>query len=237
MSQIMVQTVCIGFTWQGAGSGWGAAGVASVRRHQELPPCEIQLVTACSKTDLPLPKAGPISQAGGASAIMCLRKRKSHCAAAVRERSEKKCERNNSADTKVSEEGGGEGAPGARAEIPLQPMEKTMVRQAVTQQPMEDHARVDIHLQPVEDPMPEQVACPNRSCSPWRAHAREGSWQDLWFVERSLCWSSLFLKDCTPGKGPTLEQFLKNCSLWGGPMLEKFVKDCIPWEGPQAGAG
>ncbi|GAB0186006.1 mitochondrial enolase superfamily member 1 [Grus japonensis] len=36
------------------------------------------------------------------------------------------CERNNSADTKVSEEGGGGGAPGTRAEIPLQPVEKTM---------------------------------------------------------------------------------------------------------------
>ena len=31
----------------------------------------------------------------------------------------RKCERNNCADTKVSEEGGGGGAPGARAEIPM----------------------------------------------------------------------------------------------------------------------
>jgi len=36
-------------------------------------------------------------------------------------------ESNNSADTKVSEGGGGR-APGARAEIPLQPVGKTMVR-------------------------------------------------------------------------------------------------------------
>ena len=36
------------------------------------------------------------------------------------------CERNNSADTKASAEGGGEGAPGAGAEFPLQPMEKIM---------------------------------------------------------------------------------------------------------------
>ena len=47
----------------------------------------------------------------------------------------------------------------------------------------------------------------------------------------------LFLKDCTPWKGPTLEQFAKNCSLWEGLTLEKFVKDCLPWEGPHAGAG
>ena len=50
-------------------------------------------------------------------------------------------------------------------------------------------------------------------------------------------WSSLFLKDCTPWKGPTLEQFVKNCSPWEGLTLEKFVKDCLPWEGPHAGAG
>ena len=73
------------------------------------------------------------------------------------ERGMRICERNNSADTKVSEEGGGGGAPGARAEIPLQPMGKTMVRQAVPLQPMEVHGGADIHLQPMEDPMLEQV--------------------------------------------------------------------------------
>ena len=57
------------------------------------------------------------------------------------------CERNNSADTEVGEEGGGGGAPGAGAEIPLQPVVKTMVRQAGP-------------LQPMEDPMPEQVDMP-----------------------------------------------------------------------------
>ena len=50
-------------------------------------------------------------------------------------------------------------------------------------------------------------------------------------------WSSLFLKDCTPWKGPTLEQFVKNCSLWEGPMLEKFMEYCTPWQRPYAGAG
>ena len=50
-------------------------------------------------------------------------------------------------------------------------------------------------------------------------------------------WSSLFLKDCTLWKGPTLVQFVKNCSLWEGLTLEKFVEDCLPWEGPHAGAG
>jgi len=40
---------------------------------------------------------------------------------------------------KVSEERGQGGAPGARADIPLQTVEKTMVRQAVPVQPMEIH--------------------------------------------------------------------------------------------------
>jgi len=67
------------------------------------------------------------------------------------------CERNNSADTKVSEEGGGAGGPGTRAEIPLQPVEKTVVRQVVPLKPMEVHSGADIHLQPVKDPTPEKV--------------------------------------------------------------------------------
>ena len=68
------------------------------------------------------------------------------------------CERTNPADPKVSAEGGGGGAPGAGAEIPLQPVVmKTMVRQAVPLQPREVHGGVDLHLQPGEDPMPEKV--------------------------------------------------------------------------------
>ena len=44
------------------------------------------------------------------------------------------------------------------------------------------------------------------------------------------CWSSLFLKDCTPWEGATLGQFMKSCSLWEGLTLEKSVENCIPWE-------
>jgi len=51
------------------------------------------------------------------------------------------------------------------------------------------------------------------------------------------CCSSLFLKDCTPLKGPMLEQFVKNCSLWEGPVLEMFTEDCLPLIVPPAGAG
>ncbi|GAB0209030.1 AN1-type zinc finger protein 5-like [Grus japonensis] len=69
-------------------------------------------------------------------------------------------------DTKVSEEGGGGGAPDTRAEIPLQPVVKTMVKQAVPLQPMEDDGGADIHLHPVEDPMMEQVDAPEGGCDP-----------------------------------------------------------------------
>jgi len=57
------------------------------------------------------------------------------------------CERNNSADTNVSEEGEGGGAPDDEAEsFPLQLVMKTMVRQVVSQQPMQVHGGADIHL-------------------------------------------------------------------------------------------
>lgn len=46
------------------------------------------------------------------------------------------CESNNYADTKASE-GWGAGASGVRAEIPLKPLVKTMLRHLVTLQPME----------------------------------------------------------------------------------------------------
>ncbi|CAM9993764.1 unnamed protein product, partial [Bubo scandiacus] len=64
------------------------------------------------------------------------------------ERGVRICERNNSADTKDGEEGGGGGAPGTGAEIPLQPVVQTLVRQAGP-------------LQPMEEPTPEQQRqCP-----------------------------------------------------------------------------
>ncbi|GAB0182501.1 hypothetical protein GRJ2_000715400 [Grus japonensis] len=123
-----------------------------------------------------------------------------------------------------------------------------MVRQAVPLQPMEVHGGADIHLQPVEDPMPEQVDAPKGGCdpmgslcwsrllagpvAPWSRFA--GRTRDPMVDPR---WSSLFLKVCTPWKGPTLEQFMKSCSPWEGLTLEKFVEDCLPREGPHAGAG
>ena len=89
---------------------------------------------AGSNMDLLLAKAKPISDGASGSVITYLRRGKEN----FEDRGVRICERNNSADTKVSGEGQGGGATGAGAEIPLQPMEKTMVRQAEPLQPMED---------------------------------------------------------------------------------------------------
>jgi len=63
----------------------------------------------------------------------------------------RRCERNNSADTKVNEDAGGGGGRDARAEsLPLQLVMKTMVRQSVPLQPVEAHGGADPHLQPGE---------------------------------------------------------------------------------------
>jgi len=123
--------------------------VASVRSCEKLPPCLIKPVPAGSETEPPLPKAKPISDGGSASGITDLRRgRKKAVVRQQLERRVRRCERNNSADTKVSEEGrGGGGAQNVGAEtLPLQPMMKTMVRQAVPLQPMEVHGGADIHL-------------------------------------------------------------------------------------------
>jgi len=155
----------------------------------------------------------------------------------------------------MSEKNEGEEVLQVPEQIPLQPMMKTMLRQAVPLQPMEVHSGSDIYLQPMEDPTPEQVDASKEGCDPMESP----HWSrllagpvDSW-RERSLGWSgfagricdpvgdpswrSLFPKDCTPGKGPTLEQFAKNCSLWEGLMLEKFMENCLLWQGPHAGAG
>jgi len=43
----------------------------------------------------------------------------------------------------------------------------------------------------------------------------------------TLCWSRLFLKDCTSWEGPTVGQFRKSCILGEGLTLENFVENCL----------
>ncbi|KAJ7400526.1 hypothetical protein BTVI_104633 [Pitangus sulphuratus] len=73
---------------------------------------------------------------------------------AKEEREVRICERNNSADPKVSEDGGGGGAPGIREDAAH---DEDCGEAAVPLQPMEAHCGAQIHQQPVEDPMLEQV--------------------------------------------------------------------------------
>jgi len=76
-------------------------------------------------------------------------------------------ERNNSADTRVCEEERGGAAPGVRAEIPLQLVEKTIC---------------DTDCLPVACGGPHTRAggCAlKKAVTPWRACAGAGSWQDL----------------------------------------------------------
>ncbi|XP_072707914.1 uncharacterized protein [Ciconia boyciana] len=151
---------------------------------------------ASSKVDLPLAKAEPVGDGGSASGITYLRSG-GKTAQLQMERGVRICERNSPADTKASEERGGGGAPGAGAEIPLQPLVKTMVRQAVPLQPMEVHGGADIHLQPVEDPTPERVDAPKGVCDPMESPR----WSrllagpvDPWREEPTLeqvCWQNL----------------------------------------------
>ena len=54
--------------------GGGAAGVASVRRCQKLPPCSVDPVPASSKKDPSVAKAEPISDAASISLITYLRR-------------------------------------------------------------------------------------------------------------------------------------------------------------------
>ncbi|GAB0181320.1 hypothetical protein GRJ2_000597300 [Grus japonensis] len=175
---------------------------------------------AGSKTDPTLAKAKPISDGGSASGVIQLRRGKKHQEQLQPEKGVRTCERNNSSDTKVSEEERGGGVPGTGAEIPLQPTEKTMMKQAVP-------------LQPMEDPTLEQVEAPEGAVTPWEAHAGASFWQDLWSREEGSPRRSRFAgRTCDPVGDPRWSSlFLKVCTLWKGPMLEQFVKNCSQWEG------
>lgn len=67
--------------------------------------------------------------------------------------------RNNSADTKVTKQGGRGGAPGVRADSPAVPG-ANHVDAAVPLQPMEDQSGAQIQWQPMKNLTPEQVNVP-----------------------------------------------------------------------------
>lgn len=59
--------------------------MSCVRRDYEIPPCWGQAIPSGSKTEPPLAKAGPTSNADVTFLITYLRKGKKHCAVAVQE--------------------------------------------------------------------------------------------------------------------------------------------------------
>jgi len=106
-------------------------------------------VPASSKTDPLLAKAKPVSDGGSASGITYLRKGRKVTLSetAVIERGVRRCERNSSADTKISEEGGGRTCLKCQSREPsLATLMKTMVRQVVPLQSKEVHGGADIHM-------------------------------------------------------------------------------------------
>ena len=122
-------------------------------------------MSAGSKTDPLLAKAEPISDSHSASVMITYLRREKKLWRAQKlqlERGVRAHKIKNTADPQVTEEGRGGGAPGTRAEIPLQPVVKTMVRWVVPLRSMEVHGGADIHLQPVEDPMLEHVCARRR---------------------------------------------------------------------------
>ncbi|TRZ10874.1 hypothetical protein HGM15179_016233 [Zosterops borbonicus] len=101
----------------------------------------------------------------------------------AREQRSENVSENQSADTKVSAEEGGEGAPDAEAKISLQTMVKTLYTPAA-------HENSEIHLQPMEEPHTRAGGCLNGDCD----------------AMGSVCWSRVLAGTCTPmEKGDHIE--------------------------------
>jgi len=88
-------------------------------------------------------------------------------------------------------------------------MMKTMVGQAVP-------------LQPMDDPMLEQVDTPKGGCDLMESLC----WSRLLAgpLERSPYWSRFAGRTLDPGGNPhTSNLFLKDCTSWEAPVLEQFM--------------
>ena len=121
--------------------------MAFVRSCWKLHLCPIEPMSAGSKTDPLLAKAEPISDG-------------------EQDRGVRLWERNSPADTKVSEEVGGGGAPDAGAKIPLAAQREDHGEAGCPRAAHgEDHGEADSHLQPMEDPTPEHMDAWRRRCS------------------------------------------------------------------------
>jgi len=87
--------------------------------------------------------------------------------------------------------------------------------------------------------MLEQVEEPKGGCHP----VESPCWSRLLVGpeahgERSPCWRRFVGRTCDPVGDPRWSSLsLKDCTPWKGPTLEQFMDNCLLWEGPHAGAG
>lgn len=109
--------------------------MVSARSCKKVSLCLTETLSDRSKTSTPLAKVEPIRDGDSASLITYLRRGKCYCAKAVvpEMRGVRIYERSSSEGTKVKEGKVG-GAPGARGEILLQPVGKSMAAELVTTQ-------------------------------------------------------------------------------------------------------
>lgn len=139
-------------------------------------------------------------------------------------------DRSNPADTKVSENGGIEGAIGTRKEISLQPVVETMVKPLCPCSPW------------------RFTGVQRSSCSRWRS-PHWNRWmhkRGLWKYGKPVLEQSAG-RSCGPMEGPYTGALccwrdahlysVKNCSTNEGFTLEKLMENFLLWDKPHNGKG
>lgn len=137
----------------------------------------------------------------------------------VREERGKRSERNNSADTSVREEGGGEVLQAPELRFPLQPWRRPWWSRL--SHCSQYHAKAGIHPAAHGGLHTRTWLHPEGNCSSWRATAEAGFWQEL------------------PGVGDPHSRglFLKGCTLWSGPYMAAVLEKLQPVERTLGKAG
>lgn len=184
------------FTWQVFGSGEGYRGGLwkKVMSCPILDKSQLQLALM----DSLLAKAELLSNTGCASVTAYFRKVKKSCTAAASEEWENMRKRENPADFEVSEEGGEWCAPGARAEVPLQPVEsRPVVEQAV---PLQSEQIYTLHAACGRAHSEAKGCGLEEVAAQGEPHMGASSWQELQLTKRRPHWSRF--------SG-------RSCSLWG----------------------
>lgn len=143
------------------------------------------------------------------------------CAAAAGRNEWENVEWNNSADAKISAEGGGGGAPDTEAEVPCSLCD-TYSRLSPCS-PWAPHG-TDVHT--------ESHGGAHRGageCNPLKAHRGEDSVTNLQLLERSPWWSKRSERATTHG-GPMLElAVLEGWPPCYSPIKEQLLKKCSLW--------